>query len=51
MLGEQNNIVLTPNSKLLLILMIRARKLSELNLIYNPYTSDVKLQSPLFLLA
>ena len=31
MLGEQNNIVWTPNSKLLLSLMIRARKLTELN--------------------
>ena len=31
MLGEQNNTVWAPNSKLLLSLMIRARKLSELN--------------------
>ena len=31
MLGEQNNIVWTPNRKLLLNLTIRARKLSELN--------------------
>ena len=31
MLGEQNNIVWTSNSKLLLNLMVRARKLSELN--------------------
>ena len=30
-LGEQNNIVWAQNSKLLLSLMIRARKLSELN--------------------
>ena len=31
MLEEKNNIVWTPNSKLLLNLMIRAKKLSELN--------------------
>ena len=51
MLGEQNNIVWTPNSKLLLSLMIRARALSELNPIKDHCTSDMKLQSFLLLLA